>query len=78
MAVVSSEARDFEGTILPNTSEHTYTSEFDGQTYTVFAGYGHEHAGNTRGNSGDNDIYFVTSIKLTYILGGTFQNAKFR
>ncbi|MFC2124953.1 DUF6089 family protein [Bacteroidota bacterium] len=77
-AAVSGEQRDFDGTILPNTSYATYTSELDGQTYTVFGGYGHEHPDNTRGNSNDNDIYFVTSIKLTYILGGTFQNAKFR
>ena len=77
-AVVSGEQRDFEGTIVPNTSNYTYTSKFDGQSYTVFGGYGHEHPDNTRGNSNDNDIYIVTSIKLTYILGGTFQNAKFR
>lgn len=78
VAVVSGDQRDFEGTIFPNTTDHTYTSSLDGQTYTIFAGYGHEHPDNTRGNSKDNDIYFVTSIKLTYILGGTFRNAKFR
>jgi len=78
VAAVSGEQRDFEGTILPNTNYHTYTSELDGNTYTVFGGYGHEHPENTRGNSIDNDIYLVASFKLTYILGGTFQNAKFR
>jgi hypothetical protein len=77
-AVVSGEQRDFEGTIYPNTSFYTYTSALDGNTYTVFAGYGSEHPSNIRGSSSDNDIYIVTTIKLTYILGGTFRNAKFR
>lgn len=78
VAAVSGVARDFEGVILSNTRSYTYTSEYDGNTYSVFAGYGSEHPANIRGNSSDNDLFFVTSIKLTYILGGTFRNAKFR
>jgi hypothetical protein len=39
-------------------------------------GYG--NAGDQRGNSGQKDIYMVTSIRLTYILGATFHKAKFR
>ncbi len=77
-AVNTGESRDFENAILPNTSYYTYVSPYDGNTYTVFAGYGSEHETNIRGNNSDNDIFFVTSIKLTYILGGTFRNAKFR
>lgn len=77
-AIVSGEPRDFENTIIPNTSPYTYTSDFDGNTYNVFRGYGSEHPSNIRGNDSDNDIFIVTSIKLTYILGGTFRNAKFR
>jgi len=77
-AVRSGEPRDFENIILPNTTYYTYTSEYDGNTYTVFAGYGSDLPSNIRGNSSDNDIFFVTSLKITYILGGTFQNAKFR
>ena len=72
------DARDFENVILPNTTDYTYTSNYDGNTYSVFAGYGNDAIFNIRGNSGDNDILFVTSLKITYILGGTFQNAKFR
>jgi hypothetical protein len=77
-AIVSGEQRDFENTIIPNTSPYTYTSVHDGNTYNVFRGYGSEHPSNIRGNASDNDILIVTSIKLTYILGGTFRNAKFR
>ncbi len=42
----------------------------------VEAGYG--RSGDQRGNPGQKDIYMVTSIKLTYILGKNFHKAKFR
>ncbi len=45
---------------------------------TVVKGYGSENKWNNRGNSKNNDIYMVTSVKLTYILGATFHRAKFR
>jgi hypothetical protein len=42
-------------------------------------GYGSEGTGvNIRGNKSDKDIYVVTSIRVTYILGATFHKAKFR
>jgi hypothetical protein len=47
-------------------------------SYLVWPGYGHEHPESIRGNSGDRDIYMVTTFKLTYILGKTFHRAKFR
>jgi hypothetical protein len=50
----------------------------DSGGYTVWAGYGHEHKESLRGNSGNKDIYMVTTIRLTYILGKTFHRAKFR
>ncbi|HEU5289922.1 MAG TPA: DUF6089 family protein [Cyclobacteriaceae bacterium] len=57
----------------------------DGQTYNVLNGYGEENAGvggddrgNLRGNSQDKDIYMLTTIRATYILGKTFHRAKFR
>ena len=56
----------------PPTNPYTYNG------YTVQAGYGSEHKDNIRGNKADNDIYMVTSIRLTYILGATFHKAKFR
>jgi Domain of unknown function (DUF6089) len=50
----------------------------DGKTYSVIPGYGEEYPDNFRGNKKNNDIYMVTSIRLTYILGATFHKAKFR
>ena len=45
-------------------------------TVLVKPGYGNE--GDKRGTSGNRDIYMVTSIRLTYILGASFHKAKFR
>ncbi|MEK6782798.1 MAG: DUF6089 family protein [Bacteroidota bacterium] len=44
----------------------------------VEAGYGSEYPDNLRGSKNDRDIYMVTSIRLTYILGATLHKAKFR
>jgi hypothetical protein len=49
----------------------------DGNTYNTIPGYGRESQSNVRG-SNDKDIYMVTSIRLTYIIGATFHKAKFR
>ncbi|MEM6523088.1 MAG: DUF6089 family protein [Bacteroidota bacterium] len=43
-----------------------------------YNGYGSEGFSNNRGNSDDNDVYFVSSIKIAYIIGATFRRAKFR
>ncbi len=56
---------------------YTYTGR-DGQPYTVLAGYGSEHPENLRGNNSNRDVYMVTTVRLTYILGKTFHRAKFR
>jgi hypothetical protein len=50
----------------------------DSQPYNVLIGYGAEHPDNLRGNSDNKDIYMVTTIRLTYIIGKTFHRAKFR
>lgn len=49
-----------------------------GNSVPVLNGYGIEFPTNKRGDSKSNDVYMVTSIKLTYILGATFHRAKFR
>ncbi len=54
------------------------TQARDGQTYELLNGYGQEYVDNKRGNKNDKDTYMVTTIRLTYILGKTFQRAKFR
>jgi hypothetical protein len=53
---------------VPN---HSYTSELDGRTYFVRAGYGSEHVENVRGNKADNDTFMVSSLKITYLLSAT-------
>jgi len=50
----------------------------DGNTYMLLPGYGKEHPDNLRGNKSDKDLYMVTTLRLTYILGKTFHRAKFR
>jgi hypothetical protein len=66
------------------TPTYTYTGKGGNGTYTVLPGYGHVNAPGTsepfnmRGSSNDKDIFMVTTIKLTYILGKTFHRAKFR
>lgn len=76
-AAVSGKPRDFSA-INSTASLYTYTSQFDGQQYTTYRGYGHEHPDNVRGARGNNDTYIMTSLKLVYILTGKFQRAKFR
>ncbi len=73
----SGSPRNFEK-INTITRAITYTSPYDGNSYSTLAGYGHEHPDNIRGNSNDNDHILVTSFKLTYVLTGSFQRAKFR
>jgi len=62
---------------LPS-SNHAYVSDRNNQTYTVEPGYGEEHPDNMRGSKADRDIYMVTSIRLSYIIGATYHKAKFR
>jgi hypothetical protein len=66
-------------------SNYTYVGRDNSQTYNVVSGYGSERSGatsddpgNVRGNKDNKDIYMVTTIRLTYILGKTFHKAKFR
>ncbi|MBN8576360.1 MAG: hypothetical protein J0L66_05425 [Cytophagales bacterium] len=50
----------------------------NGATYSTIPGYGREHPDNMRGSKNDKDVYMVTTIRLTYILGATMHKAKFR
>jgi hypothetical protein len=63
----------------PPTNPITYSDPNNpSKTYTVQAGYGVENPENIRGNKKNNDLYMVTSIRVTYIIGATFHKAKFR
>ncbi len=61
---------------LPNGS--TLYSLSNGSQIPLVNGYGSEYKTNNRGNDKNKDIYMVTSVKITYILGATFHKAKFR
>jgi hypothetical protein len=61
---------------LPS-SIHPYQGA-DGVTYTVEPGYGEESVFNNRGSKADKDVYMVTSIRITHIIGATYHRAKFR
>lgn len=50
----------------------------NGTDYEVINGFGHEHPSNKRGGSAVNDMFYVTSIRVAYIIGGRFRRAKFR
>lgn len=50
----------------------------DGQQYSVVSGYGSEFRDNVRGSKNDKDIFMVTTLKVTYILGKSMNRAKFR
>jgi hypothetical protein len=63
--------------LIPGVTPKPFTGR-DGAPYSALPGYGQEYPDNIRGNKSQNDIYMVTSIKLTYILGKTFHKAKFR
>lgn len=50
----------------------------NGATYNLLDGYGQESRDNNRGSKDDKDIFMVTTVRVTYILGKTFHRAKFR
>jgi hypothetical protein len=62
--------------------EEIIARRYTGYTgFTTVAGYGHENIGNIpnmRGNSDGRDVYMLTTIRLSYILGKTYNRAKFR
>jgi len=73
------QALSYRSNELPGaTTSYTYVGR-DGKTYNTYnGGYGAETKDNIRGNKLNKDIYMVTSLKITYILGATFHRAKFR
>lgn len=65
------------GELSPAPTTSSYVGR-DGATYSVLNGYGSEHPSNNRGSKNDRDIYMVTSVRITYILGAILHKAKFR
>jgi hypothetical protein len=56
----------------------TRTSTVNGMVYHTLDGHGYEGKDNIRGSKNDKDVFMVTTIRVTYILGKTFHRAKFR
>lgn len=79
VAVVSGKVRELEKVVYQN-GLHYYgqlPAEFGGGQYQVIRGFGSGHKDNWRGKD-DSDIYLVTRIQVTYIIGTNIKNAKFR
>ncbi len=76
------QALSYRSNEIPNPGLPTYTEIItvngNNVPVTLINGYGSEYKSNIRGNKKSNDIYMVTSLKITYILGATFHRAKFR
>jgi len=70
-------ALSYRGNEINPTNTLTYTGR-DGNNYNVIPGYGQEFRDNWRGNKNDKDIYTVTTLRVSYIIGKTFHRAKFR
>lgn len=81
-SILTGEARDFETISAAGIGGvYTYTSDIDGNTYRAVNGYGSgpTEGGNDliRGNK-DNDMYFITSIKIHYIIARGRGSARYR
>ena len=61
-----------------NPSAHFYPATSTSGAFYTWPGYGSVGKDNNRGHSTSKDVYMVTSLKITYILGATFHRAKFR
>src|SRR3546814_503053 len=62
---------------IPDVARRPETAR-NGVTYNVIEGYGHEFPTNIRGKEQDNDIFMVTTLRVSYIVGKTMHRAKFR
>ena len=74
LAYRTNEVEGVSGRLRPFPS----TVEGHNQVYQLLPGYGSEGEWNVRGNKNDKDIFTVTTFKLTYIYGKTYNRAKFR
>ena len=61
----------------PDIARQPFTAR-NGVTYNLINGFGHEQATNIRGKEDNNDIFMVTTVRVSYILGKTMHKAKFR
>lgn len=62
---------------LPDIARQPMTAR-NGVTYDLINGYGHEFPTNNRGQANNKDIFMVTTLRISYIVGKTMHRAKFR
>jgi hypothetical protein len=71
-------ALSYRSNELSSDIPHEPVTARNGVTYNVINGYGHEYPTNIRGRKENNDIYMVTTFRVSYIVGKTMHKAKFR
>ena len=78
-ASVSGDLRDLDNPFIQEiyNRRYDYVGK-DGVTYDRIRGFGFESPKNVRGNRKENDLYFVTTVKVAFIIGASFRKAKFR
>ena len=78
-ASVSGDLRDLDNPFIQEiyNRRYDYVGK-DGVTYDRIRGFGFESPENVRGNRKENDLYFVTTVKVAFIIGASFRKAKFR
>ena len=78
VAVVSGKARQAEIYTQNGFISHgQLPPDYGDGSYQLIRGFGHQAKDNIRGMD-DSDIYIVTKIQVTYIIGNNIRNAKFR
>lgn len=76
-AAVSGEERNLQAIQESGIGQvRTFTSKIDGNEYNALSGFGNE-TGGIRGSE-SNDMYFITSIKIHYIISGGGGSARYR
>lgn len=72
-----SASRDGESRNLPGGA--IVSEDFNGTRYNIYGNIGSGKEGSIRGNPDDNDVYFITQIRVTYVLSKRRRStAKFR
>lgn len=79
VAAVSGKARNLEVALQNGFTDYSQVpSEFGNHPYELLNGFGSaQHKDNIRGMN-DTDVYLLTKIQVTYIIGTNITNAKFR
>jgi hypothetical protein len=79
--LLADENRDEYSAFISRTTDDTGVSPINNRPYEMYTGYGYDNDREgiafIRGKS-DNDVYLVANFTVTYIIGTSVRNAKFR